>query len=542
MQQSATTLGIEFAQTRARSGAPAALAQLSLRLQAQPAGAWLEAACLVAQQVGEPAALAWLQQAARRWPQVSSFRYWLASALWQQGEVETAEDELRTLLAASPDDMDAALLLARVMRNDGRLGGAAQLMFEIARRPPLSATGLLQGADFIRHCQRQALAAELCEVALESGMRDAPICAQAGMLALELGRFNAARAHLLEAIERGVDPNTWRAHGALALTQKYASADHADFERFARALELPQLSAVARASIRFAQAKAHDDIGDHGRASALLREANASTRLFKPWSARRYRNAVDSLLSAQPGPTLQSSASVPVFVLGLPRSGTTLAAVMLGRLAGVRDRGELPHIAFIEARLREHGQRHDAQMLHDAAQLYYRHLRQDDAPARWYIDKTPTNFLRLDLIAAMFPQAHVVHCRRNRRDTALSLYAQNFGHSDGDFSYAFDDIAAFAQGHDELMAHWRRVLPLPIHTLDYELFAREPERTLARLQRQLGIPDDGAAAAAPPTDGVIGSSSLWQAKQPVYTSSIGRWRSYAAYFPELEGLFADQTL
>ena len=126
-QQTAPALEIEFAQTCARSGAAAALSQLSLRLQAQPAAVWLEAARFVAQR-DEAAALAWLHQAARRWPQVPSFRYWIADALWRHGEVEPAENELRTLLAASPGDIDATQLLARVMRNDGRLGAAHRLL------------------------------------------------------------------------------------------------------------------------------------------------------------------------------------------------------------------------------------------------------------------------------------------------------------------------------------------------------------------------------------------------------------------------------
>src|SRR4029079_10959198 len=96
-QQTAPALEIEFAQTCARSGAAAALSQLSLRLQAQPAAVWLEAGRFVAQR-DEPPALAGRRQAARRWPQFPSFRYWLAHALWRHGEVESAESELRTLL------------------------------------------------------------------------------------------------------------------------------------------------------------------------------------------------------------------------------------------------------------------------------------------------------------------------------------------------------------------------------------------------------------------------------------------------------------
>jgi len=196
----------------------------------------------------------------------------------------------------------------------------------------------------------------------------------------------------------------------------------------------------------------------------------------------------------------------------------------------------------IAERLATGGHRHDPDALREAAQLYYTHLQQDDAPSRWYIDKTPVNFLRLDLVATLFPHAHVVFCRRNRRDTALSLYGQFFAHTDGDFAYDFENIAAFAAGHDLLMEHWQRTLPLSIHTLDYEELAQHPTRTIAALSERIGIPPRGNASMPPAQDAVIGSSSLWQASQPAYTSSIGKWRAYVAYLPELEALFADVTV
>ena len=91
------------------------------------------------------------------------------------------------------------------------------------------------------------------------------------------------------------------------------------------------------------------------------------------------------------------------------------------------------------------------------------------------------------------------------------------------------------------MDHWQRTLPLSIHRLDYEELAHNPAQTLALLRQRIGIPEPDDSIRARADDAVIGSSSLWQASQPVYTSSVGRWRNYAAYLPELETLFADVT-
>jgi tetratricopeptide (TPR) repeat protein len=540
VRPAAAQLCAEFESARRKLGAEQAFAQLTRRLQSQPCSVWLDCARALAEFSGEPASLPWLHEAAQRWPDDVELRYCLALALWQQGETAAAERTLRLLLAHESAHAGANDLLAKLLRNDGRLGAAAQLVYDHVRRSMTSAGDVLRAVDFIRHCQRQALAARLCDDAFAMGLHDAALYAQSGLLALELGRFEAARAHLLEALQHGVDTNSWYVFGALALTRKYVRADDTDFKLFARHLQEQQLAPVARASLEFALAKAYDDVGNRAEASRLWRDANARMRALRPWSAARFEHEVEQLVHAPPASALTSGAIVPIFIVGLPRSGTTLAAVSLGRLPGVRDRGELPHIGFIAQRLA--GAMHDTAALTEAAQLYYRHLRQDDAPAHFYIDKTPTNFLRLSLIAQLFPQAHVVHCRRNRRDTALSLYAQHFAHADGDFSYDVADIAAFAAGHDRIMDHWRRTLPLPIHTLDYEDMVQQPDAAIARLREAIGISNADSAVPAQEAGGVIGSSSLWQAKQPVYTSSLGRWHAYASHLPELAALLPDRTL
>ena len=159
------------------------------------------------------------------------------------------------------------------------------------------------------------------------------------------------------------------------------------------------------------------------------------------------------------------------------------------------------------------------------------HARQDDAPATWYIDQDPLNFRYLHIIAAMFPQARVILCQRERRDTALSLWSQDFAHEDCAFAYDFGDIADYAAGHDALVEHWRQTLPLPIHTTSYEDLVADPRSSLAALRDFAGMPEAGATthdAAAP-----INSSSVWQARQPIYTRSVGRWRGYTPFIPEL---------
>ena len=156
---------------------------------------------------------------------------------------------------------------------------------------------------------------------------------------------------------------------------------------------------------------------------------------------------------------------------------------------------------------------------------------QDDARAAWYIDQDPLNFRYLDIAAAMFPQARVIHLRRDPRDTALSLWSQDFAHPDMAFAYDFGDIAVYMKGHDALMQYWARALRIPIHEVDYESLVTDTEATLASLREFIGAPageSDRSGETAP-----VQSASVWQARQPVYETSVGRWRRYAPHVSEL---------
>ena len=439
-------------------------------------------------------------------------------------------------------DLSQKIALAHQLREQGRLDAATATMLTLGRQHAGELEMIFDCAQFIKQCHRHAEAAELCERQIASGPTHPKLYALAGSIAHELGRFAQARAYYLAALAGKVNLNEWFVLQALSNTQRYTDAQHPDFALFATGAQDPALTPRARASTLFALAKACDDIADHARAAQVLREANALARNTQPWSRDVWRRFVSAQLSA-PSPRVAVAAeadAIPIFIVGMVRSGTTLVAEHLGRHPQVRNRGELPFMAYLSEQLISQGLAADPAALAEARRIYLAHLRQDDAPARWYVDKHPLNFRYLGLIAALFPQARVIHCRRDRRDNALSIWSQLFAHRDNDYAYDFDDIAAFGDGCDALMAHWKRTLALPIHTLHYEQMVAQPEQTLAQLQAFVGLPivsDVGAANSY--TDSVIASASMWQARQPIYHRSVGRWRSYAPFVPELVEAAAD---
>lgn len=456
---------------------------------------------------------------------------------WHRGDSADAIRLLSDAIAARPRDGEAPKLLAKVLQSEGRLGAASQVLANWCAETGHANEAVLEGAQLIQQCQRQPLAAAICAKAIATGNASADLFALAGNIERELGDFAAARRHYHSALSANVDLNRWFVLGALAGITRYAGTGEADIASFIAHFEDTRFSARSRAASGFGLAKAYGDFGDFARSAATARVANALVRAVLPWSSAKWRDFVASRRREPIAPVAAADPNagfVPVFIVGLPRSGTTLTA---GRLAGfdrVRDRGELRVMGFIAERLRAANLLHDPPALREAAQLYRTHVIQDDEPARWYVDKDPLNFRHLDLIAAMFPQAKIIHCRRSLRDTALSIWVQDFAHEDCAFAYDFDSLAAYFADYDELMRHWSRTLPLEIHELNYEDMVADPEQATEVMRAFVGVPR--RLGENPKKNTVITSASMWQARQPIYRTSVDRWRAYSPHLPELHNI------
>lgn len=456
-----------------------------------------------------------------------------ARALFERNDVGGAEALARSLVAAHPDREDAATLLARIRQSQGLLGAAARTMLHVCAATGFEPALCLRAATFARECDRHATAAEICAGALERGPVPPELLFLAGNVAREAGEFGKARDHYLAALEAGLDTDRHHVFFALANTRRYSDAADGELTEFARHLAERHRAPRARASAGFALAKAYDDLADYPAAAKVLRQANALGHAACPWSAEAWHGFIASRRRARVAPVAvePDRAFTPVFIVGVPRSGTTLTATLLARVTGACDRGELRSLRFIADRLITGGYLADRAAVGEAAALYRRLAVQDDPPVRLYLDQDPLNFRYLDIAAAMFPQARIIHLRRDRRDTALSLWSQDFAHPDLAFAYDLGDIATFMQGHDALMQHWKRMPAIAIRGLDYESLVADPDAVLADLGEFIGA--SPAAASGPSAAAPIQSASVWQARQPVYTTSVGRWKRYLSHVPEL---------
>lgn len=456
-----------------------------------------------------------------------------AKALYQGDDPAQAEALLRELRAREPQREDAAVLLAEVQRSQARLGAATETLLEVCRSNAFEQGLSLRCAEFARQCDRHAVAEQICEGALARGSVAPELLVLAGNVAREAGDFDAARARYLRALEAGIDLDRYHVLGALANASRYTDAADAEIARFEKHFNDARYSPRSRASAGFALAKAQGDLADYVHAARTLREANAMVRTAQAWNAAGWQTFVaarmrERVAEASPMPP---DNFTPVFIVGVPRSGTTLTAALLARATGARDRGELRALRFIGEQLIGGGHLGSPAALAEAASLYGKLAVQDDAPATHYLDQDPLNFRWLHIAAAMFPQARVIHLRRDPRDTALSLWSQDFAHPDLAFAYEFGDMRAYVDGHDALMRHWTQTLSLPIFELDYEILVTETESSIAKLRDFIGAPARELGTDNPGTP--VQSASVWQARQPVYSTSVGRWRHYVPYIPEL---------
>jgi tetratricopeptide (TPR) repeat protein len=464
--------------------------------------------------------------------------YWSAFALRETGDWPQAELDLRKLLSVEEGNAPATFLLALVLYEQGRYRASSELMRAFCKGyPPADAESLITVSTAFERSDDAAgafeVAAQACETAADPALH-----MEAGRLALKLGQFDRARDHLEKALESGDASLHANALHALASAQRYASADHPDFQRITEWLSGRALSPAARASALSAAGKAHDDIGDFQRAAEYFAEANHLLREQTVWSGDAFANAAFSRPPIKQALPAATTDFVPVFVVGMPRTGTTLLADLLARHPQVHNRGELTWMEYLAARLADDGT-FDPSSLSKAADIYRRHLRRDDDPVRWYIDKQPFNFYHLDLIAAMFPNAKVLHCRRNPRDTALSIWMQHFAGDAAAFSCDFDRIADVMQAEQSLMQRWRETLPIAIHDVSYEALVARPDAVLGDVAAFLEMEPFDFVAAAPKSDQAIGTSSMWQARQPIYSRAIGHWRNYSDRLPELASHFPD---
>ncbi len=482
-------------------------------------------------------AIATLRQAVDFDPQHGEANNNLGTALLEKGEVEAAAFVLEEAVRLQPRAADAWSNLARARLGQSEFGAAEECARKaVALAPDQSryhtALGLVM--DQARRPQEAAAAFRR---ALEMDPEQAMPHYLLGTVLMRVGQFEAAEALLGRAIE--LNPKLTIAHEALSHISRYGSEALADIERLEQLAKSSELSAPARISLEFALAKMLDDCGEYDRAYIHLETANALTKQqlrFDPEDLNQIledtKRTVDRALIERKVRSGSDSA-LPILIVGMPGSGTTLAEQILASHPKVSGGGEIGYLsAAARGQARETGVTYPAclGMLTETAvgalaQNYLERLEQARDGQRFVTDRGPYDFVHLGLFSILFPKGCVVHCLRDPVDTCFSLYKQHFL-SGSAFAYGLEDIADYYHFYRQMMAHWHSVLPTPIFHLRYEALAEEQERVTRELLEHCGLPFDEACLRPHETQREIRSPSFWQVRQPLYRSSVGKSQRY----------------
>lgn len=392
----------------------------------------------------------------------------------------------------------------------------------------------------------------------EQAIRLRPDLAQAhfylGLLLEEVGESAAAEARFREVVR--LDPGHATALARLASMVRGKLPDDEMAFLESRLLR-PDLPPVDRMNLLFASGEVLDGRGDYPAAAARFAQANAaaldqlvqSGRAYDPSEHRRF---VDALIANYTPDLFARLARAgletrrPVFVIGLPRSGTTLIEQILASHPSVFGAGEIALARQSHEEIPAFlGRDHPPECLagdllpEHVAELARRHDRRlnelDGGRSARIINKMPENFFYLGLIAAMFPNATVIHCRRDLRDVALSCWIANF--VEVRWSNDFDLIAGRFAAYLRLMDHWAAALPpsFAVHEVRYEDAVDDLEGEARRLVAAIGLEWDPACLAFHQNRRPVATASQNQVRRPIYRTSVGRWKNYEN---ELAGLFA----
>ena len=295
-----------------------------------------------------------------------------------------------------------------------------------------------------------------------------------------------------------------------------------------------------RSTLLFALGRLRDREGDYAGAFQAFAAANQLRRQQVPFDSDVQRAFIDAIVETFSADFFRRAAGLandserPVFVLGMPRSGTTLVEQIIASHGEVRGAGELTFFPEqVPALVRRGGQSSTyprglgrrLEALAALAPRYLALLEALDPHARRISDKMPYNFLYLGVIGALFPRARVIHCRRDPIATCHSIFTRDLA-GQHPYSYDLQSLAVAYRGYRRLMTHWHQHLAMPILDLDYEALLDDQEGQTRRLVEFLGLAWDSTCLRFHASRRAVATASQWQVRRPLYAEARDHWQNY----------------
>ena len=504
-----------------------------------------------------------------------------AAKLHQAGRLEEAEQHYRQLLRDNPRNVDALRMLAMVAAKLRRYEDAERLLKRALGIAPDFLTAQMDLGRILKEQDRYAEAIDCFKQAIalnpdnpQAHFLLASVCSPAALnheavqeyrrtlelspkhpgALLGLGNSLKTVGRLEEAVQAyqdciAVRPNSGETYWSLANLKTYRFSDRQIKDMEDKLENGSGLTDKSQVNFLFALAKAHDDRQDYDRAWHYYARANGKQRMlvrYDPVQTETTHDAIievfDQALFAQKGAGGHPDTA-PIFILGLPRSGSTLLEQLLASHSQVEGTSELPYLSRVALSLnrnRADGVNYphavgELEAAHFAAlgEDYLRYAQLHRTEGRpFFIDKMPNNFPEIGFLHLILPKARIIDARRHPLDACVGNYRQHYARGQT-FAYDLADLGEYYLEYQRMMDHWHEMLPGRILTVQYEAVVADFEGQARRILEYCKLPWEDHCIKFYETDRPVRTASAEQVRQPVYTKALNFWRNYESHLAEL---------
>lgn len=471
----------------------------------------------------------------------------LAAVPAKLGLLPEAERLVRRAMAQVPDFPEAEAVLATILLQQSRIGEALELLDGILERHPDDFTAATRKALILVQLGRYEEARSLYEALLADHPGEAPLWLACAQVLRTLGRREEGVAAVRRAL--AIAPSFGEAWWTLAA---FAGLGRSEIEAAESWLRQPALPTESRLHLHFALGRAFEAAGDDAGAFRHYEEGNRLRRSGFTSDWQRVHSEAESaerlytpgFFEAREGGGCPDRS--PIFIVGMPRSGSTLVEQILASHPAVEGISELPYIGALAQGLAAQARKAGGpgypdlvaalppERLVELGEAYLAQAklhRRTDRP--FFIDKMPANWLHAGLIHLILPRAKIIDARRDPLDCGFANFRHHFarGH---EFAYSLEDLGRYYRAYDRLMAGLGEALPGRIHRLDHEALVAAPEAEIRRLLDHLGLPFDPACLAFHENDRAVATPSADQVRRPISGDAIGRWRRFEPWLGPLK--------
>ena len=472
-------------------------------------------------------------------PDYAEAHYNLANTLKELGRLDEAEVSYKKAIELKPDYAEAHNNLGMTLKELGRLD-EAEVSYKkaIELKPDFEAYYNLGNVLLILRRLNEAETSYRKVIILKPDYSEAYY--YLGVILQDFGRLEEAEASYRKAIK--LKPNYVEAHLGLTLMKKFDTQD----EQYSNMKELyldKNISKEQRCHINFGLAKACEDLGDFKQAFAHYCEGNELRKKVLNYNInqdvelfRKIKSNYPQIVQKSLKPDKLTNNTMPIFIVGMPRSGTTLVEQIISSHSEVTGAGELNFASQFGKAISTGITEKNNESLLDFRSKYLDKLKNVSNGNLIVTDKTPQNFLYIGLLAAAFPEAKIIHVKRNPAAVCWANYKQYFASKSIGYCYAIDDVISYHKLYENLMVFWTNTLSKRIYNLDYELLTVNQESETRKLIEYLGLDWNEKFLSPQNNMRSVATASNLQIRKKVYKGSSQQWKKYQ---PFLNGALDD---